>query len=168
MTTQLLTSLIVEDNPAWRRTLVRLHEEASHEIKTATNFKEALSLALKIKPFLIVTDIRLVDDDPLNVDGIRLLSILRDNNILKNCIVITGYSDPSTKHAAEELGAVYLEKGSFSRDQYLNELKKAHSSSSIYNRHCSSIKEFYQHLLKCFKKICRPHIYNDNISLFLS
>ncbi len=124
MAQKLITALVVDDNLSWLRTLTRLTGEAGYTILTAKVFDEALLTAEKSKPDLIVTDIRLKDDDDSDIGGIRLLSILHEQGKLNASIVVTGYPDPETRKAAEQLGASYLEKGSFTREDFRYRLKK--------------------------------------------
>jgi DNA-binding NtrC family response regulator len=153
MSTRTPTALIIDDNASWLRTLSRLHNEAGYEIFTAVNFNDASKKADKIKPDLIVTDIRLVDEDHANIDGIRLLTNLKNQGKLNKSIVITGYSDPSKREAADKIGSLYFEKGSFTRKDFVDTINKIyqevsnlHSGNSLYGAETASC------LLKSLKK----------------
>ncbi len=122
-------ALIIDDNSSWLKTLIRLVSGFNYTIYTAGSFQEALGKIRNTSFDLVVTDIRLVDEDITNIDGIDLLRILYKEGRLKNAIVVTGYPDLVTKKAAEDLGAIYLEKGSFSITDFRDILKKFEMSS---------------------------------------
>ncbi len=83
--------LIVDDDPAWCFMLRRAVKDVC-EVATAHSYAQAMN-ALQRKDFhVIVSDVRLQDDNPHNEDGIRLLV---DFNQLQKpptfCFLLSGY-----------------------------------------------------------------------------
>jgi len=86
--------LIVEDNRDWLRKMKGILErEGGYSIQTATTYDEAVNL-LQSQPFeLVVIDIRLVDWDATNVQGLDLFNFI-DKDKGTNAIIATGYPTP--------------------------------------------------------------------------
>ncbi len=126
---EMFMALIIDDNPLWLKTLARLTGEAVYTILTAKAFEEALHTVEDSTPDLIITDIRLNDEDESNIDGLRLLMILHEREQLKASIVVTGYPNTEIRRAAEQLGAIYLEKGSFTREIFRSKKEKIKQAS---------------------------------------
>ena len=87
--------LVVEDTPDWRTKITGyLIEEEEYNIEEADNYESALKL-LRTQPFdVAVVDIRLVDWDEENEQGMELLGEL-DKVTEENgtqAIVVTGYA----------------------------------------------------------------------------
>lgn len=120
----LLKALVVDDNPFWLRMLSRLVSGSNYAVFTAKTYDAALRVAREERPDLVVTDIRFRDDDEFNMDGLRLLQKLQELGQLKRSIVVTGYSDPIKRDAANRVGALYFEKGNFTREDFQNELER--------------------------------------------
>ena len=105
--------LVVDDQESWRDLLCELLED-EFEVKRAGNYLEARDVVLKQKPpfHVVVSDIRLTDDDSKNEDGLRLVEELNQLGDLTKIVVITGY--PSIETAKRALGKLavydYLEK----------------------------------------------------------
>jgi CheY-like chemotaxis protein len=145
-----LKALVVDDNLRWLKTLTRLVQDMGYSISTAQSYAEAL-LAVEKKqapPDLIVTDIRLRDGDESNIEGLLLLQEVHKRGQLRASIVVTGYPSPETRHIAEQLGAVYLEKGSFTREDFRREMEgirrksSANSSPHLQFRACLALATF--------------------------
>ena len=125
--------LVVDDQENWRELLVELLED-EFEVISVDNYDAALEKLRERKtPFyVIVTDLRLVDEQSGNEDGLKLAQEINHKKVATNVIVLTGYSTVlSTKRAFKELDVFdYLEKrpsdGSpFDRDGFLNTVRKA-------------------------------------------
>ncbi len=105
--------LIVDDSPNWRELLTMLFED-DYSISIAETYEQgALLLKTQQPPFdVAIIDIRLVDTDVNNEDGLRLLHDIQDLGIGTRTIVLTGYPNLHTsKIALRVLGAFeYLEK----------------------------------------------------------
>ena len=92
--------LVVDDDQEWRDSLVDIMETEQYSVETATNYAEA-SHALATKHFkLAVLDIRLVDADPENEDGLRLLAYIDKASLDTKVIIITAYGTEQHKQTA--------------------------------------------------------------------
>lgn len=120
MTDKRREALVVDDNDLWLEILTRLTKDSGYYVFTAHTCDEAM---LKVKqsqsaPDLVVTDVRLRDDDESNIDGLRLLLELEKRQELRSSIVVTGYPDDKTRKIAQRLGATYMEKHDFDREDF--------------------------------------------------
>lgn len=105
--------LIVDDQDNWRKLLEEILRE-EFEVTVVENYECALEELSKKSVYynVVVTDMRLVDIEKGNEDGLRLIEYLngQDGNI--KTIVLTGYPTfPSQRRALSQLAAFdYLEK----------------------------------------------------------
>ena len=95
-----LNILVVDDEESVVELFLRILNKKEYTVLTANNGKEALELADKERPDLIILD--------LNLPGMGGIEVLRrikkiDENI--EVIVITGYGTMKTVKAAMRLGA---------------------------------------------------------------
>lgn len=112
--------LLVEDLDQFYTPISRWLSEAGYRVRLATTYQEAHS-ALEIEhSHLAIVDIRLVDDDDQNEDGLQLIADMRQMNLTElPCIVLTAYSDGKRiLRALQDLGASrFIEKeGGYRRD----------------------------------------------------
>lgn len=88
--------LLIEDRPDWRRKLTKYLKADGHSFKTAKTYTEALSL-LDTEAFdVVLVDLRLVDWDDSNFQGLDLLpriDELRKTNGTQ-AVVVTAYPTP--------------------------------------------------------------------------
>ncbi len=83
--------LIVDDEQRWREQLVDIVVNEQCSVHAAKNYNEATK-ALAIHDFkLAIMDIRLVDADPNNEDGLRLLADIDRANLKTKVIIVTGF-----------------------------------------------------------------------------
>jgi DNA-binding NtrC family response regulator len=94
--------LLVEDRADWRKQLTKYLRQEGYFFETATTFDTALSL-LGSEPFdLILVDLRLVDWDDQNFQGMELLpriSELRKENGTQ-AIIVTAHPTPENVREA--------------------------------------------------------------------
>ena len=106
-------ALVVDDQPNWRGLWVELLE-SQFEVKSAANYEDALGIIRDQNPpfHVVVTDMRLVDDQVGNEDGLRLIDYLNKRGDETKTIVVTGYANITTaRKALSNLAAYdYLEK----------------------------------------------------------
>lgn len=101
--------LIVEDNLTQLKTMERLLSE-NFDIISASNLNEAY-LRWEDKPDLIITDVRLNDNDSYNVDGLTLLKETKNKYPAIPVIVMTAYGGTQLEAEARKLGAhIFLSK----------------------------------------------------------
>ena len=85
--------LIVEDHENWRFALRVLLESEGLQVSAVESSGKA-KLELQDKKFNVaVLDIRLIDDDMLNIDGLELLQYIRKNYPYMRIVVLTGYPE---------------------------------------------------------------------------
>ena len=105
--------LVVDDQENWRELLVELLED-EFDVTSVDSYDAALEkIRERSVPFhVVVTDMRLVDEESGNEDGLKLAEVLNQRADVTNIIVITGYSTLRT--AKRALGILdvfdYLEK----------------------------------------------------------
>ncbi len=85
--------LIIDDQENWRIALKTLIEEAGVRVTVAPNFADA-KRALTTERFdLALLDVRLVDEDEFNVEGLDLLHLIRAANPETKTVILTGYPE---------------------------------------------------------------------------
>jgi len=98
--------LIIDDDPLIRKTLSSHLLKGDYEIVAAEDGKEGLQQYEEFMPDLVVLDIRLPD-----MDGLEVLSKIKEKNKNANIIIMTAYDDMKTTVEAIKLGAFeYLVK----------------------------------------------------------
>ena len=85
--------LVVDDQVNWREALVSLLSIEERVIRAAANFEEASEEISKQTYDLIVLDVRLVNNDVFNVQGLELLQLAKSQPSAPKVIVITGYPE---------------------------------------------------------------------------
>jgi response regulator RpfG family c-di-GMP phosphodiesterase len=124
--------LVVDDQKNWRELLSDLLEDEFH-VYHASNVQDALAiLSNKQAPILVlITDIRLVDNDPANQDGLLLVDGLNETSPYTKTIVVTGYPSIETvKKAIVSLRVFdYIEKypdsSGFESNKFCNIVRSA-------------------------------------------
>jgi DNA-binding NtrC family response regulator len=104
--------LIVDDNQLWRELLIAILENDGHEVTSAASF-EAGRMMLMNKLFdIVILDMRLVDRQNHNVQGMALLEEAKKLNSSVKAIILTGYPDPDQRARAINFYRAdgYLEK----------------------------------------------------------
>jgi CheY-like chemotaxis protein len=83
--------LVVDDQSNWRAALVALLSAEGHTIEAATCFEEAHEKISQQVFDLVVLDVRLVDKEIFNVQGLELLQLIKAQTPSPRVIVLTGY-----------------------------------------------------------------------------
>ncbi len=98
--------LIIDDDPLIRKTLSSHLLKGDYEIVAAEDGEEGLQQYEECMPDLVVLDIRLPD-----MDGLEVLTKIKEKNKNANIIIMTAYDDMKTTVEAIKLGAFeYLVK----------------------------------------------------------
>lgn len=98
--------LIIDDDPLIRKTLSSHLLKGDYEIVAAEDGEEGLQQYAEFMPDLVILDIRLPD-----MDGLEVLSKIREKNKNAHIIIMTAYDDMKTTVEAIKLGAFeYLVK----------------------------------------------------------
>lgn len=124
--TNLYKVLVIEDDDQLRRMYLRLFRLHGYESRGLATGDDALTIAIKDKPQVILLDIMLP-----SYDGLSILSSLKKHHITKDCIVImlTNVAMQEEKEKSYRLGsALYLIKNDHDPMQLFllvhNEVKK--------------------------------------------
>ena len=90
--------LVVDDRENWRIQFQLMLQEEGYEVETAASYAAAI-LALQQRPFhLAVVDVRLIDADRTNKDGLALVAAMAENRWPTAVILITGYGRAKYKN----------------------------------------------------------------------
>lgn len=122
------TILIVDDERRWRELFVELLEDEFDVTEVATHDEAQAKIDNQNPPFnVLVTDIRLNDEDKGNEKGLFLVANLKKSGKLTKVVVVTGYHSPRIKkRALEDLAAfAYLEKKDFDHNNFCELVSKA-------------------------------------------
>ena len=115
--------LIVDDEPIVKialRSMIDWNELGFHICATASNGEEALEMACRFHPDLIICDLKM----PL-MDGIELIREVRKKKLDCEFLVISNYEDFNYVRTALVLGAAdYILKVSISPEELTEQLKK--------------------------------------------
>ena len=113
--------LIVDDEPIVHRLLQHHLERAGYELLAATNGREAIEMATREEPELIVMDVMMAE-----MDGLTALRCLKKDDDTKGIpvIMITANSHAVTRQESEAAGAALFLTKPFSPNQLLNEIKR--------------------------------------------
>lgn len=119
--------LIVDDLPNWRRQLLDVLASQGYSAEVATNFEEAKQALFSGRFKLAVIDVRLVDADDSNVEGLELLEEIDGADLDVKAIVMTGFETSHTeKRALQSPRCVaFIRKDEFDIDRFLEAVETA-------------------------------------------
>jgi two-component system nitrogen regulation response regulator NtrX len=93
--------LIVEDYADWRELLSDLLQREGHHVKAVASLQDARNYMAETKDLdLAILDIRLVETDKTNEDGMRLMAEIRQHRSSTRVIMITGHGTMQTQRRA--------------------------------------------------------------------
>jgi len=140
--------LVVDDDESIRKVLSTILVEEGYAIDTARNGKEAINKSNEKFYNLALIDIRLPD-----IQGVELLSKIRDTTPKMRKIIITGY--PSLQNAVEALnrGADAYVMKPFEMEKILKTIKEQLRKQREEKRYCQEkVKDFIETRVKELKK----------------
>ena len=120
--------LIVDDYTDWRDMLSGLLEREGHQAEVVGTLDEALAYINENNDLdLVVLDIRLVETEENNEDGMRLLSEIRKRLSFTRVIMVTGYGTMETQRKAfREFQAFdFFSKGQFDSEEFRRSFQDA-------------------------------------------
>lgn len=120
--------LIVDDYSDWRDLLSGLLEREGHLVDAVATKEEALAYVDQNKDLdLAVLDIRLVDFDESNQDGIHLLAEIRRRLSFTRVILVTGYGTMETQRKAfkQYRAFDFFSKAQFDSEEFKQAFKEA-------------------------------------------
>ncbi|MBA3353384.1 MAG: sigma-54-dependent Fis family transcriptional regulator [Blastocatellia bacterium] len=92
--------LIVDDEQSYRQLLSLVFESDGHTIRTASNGREALAVLQREPVDVVISDVRMPD-----MDGIEMLSAVRETQPDLGVILMTAFASVETAREAFKLGA---------------------------------------------------------------
>ncbi len=92
--------LIVDDEQSYRQLLSLVFESGGHTIHTASNGREALAVLQREPVDVVISDVRMPD-----MDGIEMLSAVRETQPDLGVILMTAFASVETAREAFKLGA---------------------------------------------------------------
>ena len=120
--------LIVDDYADWRGLLSGLLEREGHLVQAVATKEEAIAYIDENKDLdLAVLDIRLVDVDESNEDGIHLLAEIRKRFPFTRVIMVTGYGTMETQRKAfkQYQAFDFFSKAQFDSEEFKNAFQEA-------------------------------------------
>jgi DNA-binding NtrC family response regulator len=120
--------LIVEDFVDWRELLKGLLQREGHRVEAVATLQEAREYLSKTKELdLAILDIRLVETDETNQDGMRLLGEIDERQLFTNVIMITGHGTmESQRKAFREYHAFdFFRKEQFDSEEFRQAVREA-------------------------------------------
>jgi DNA-binding NtrC family response regulator len=136
--------LIVDDYSDWRNMLSGLIEREGHLVVSVSTREAALAYIDENKDLdLVILDIRLVETEENNEDGMRLLAEIRKRLSFTRVIMVTGYGTMETQRKAfKEFQAFdFFRKAQFDSDDFRRSFQDA-VEQSIRDRKTWKDKEF--------------------------
>ena len=102
MTSKKKHILVVDDEPAWLKSMTHILRREGYQVKAVESAAEALALLVKYRPDLIVSDLRMPD-----MNGFDLLDKIRHLPKISATPVVffSALDDFHAKKVARELGA---------------------------------------------------------------
>ena len=147
----ILRLLIAEDELWLRKRLVSTIDWSSYgisEVYEAEDGGEALEIALKEKPDIVITDIRMPE-----LSGIDLMKKLNENSIFSKMIVVSGYDDFEYAQGALRMGAInYLLKPVDEEElldsvkRCVEELKKEKNKETVFDKQSAAFEMLMEHI----------------------
>jgi DNA-binding NtrC family response regulator len=115
--------LVVDDRDNWRNEIVLMLQDEGYEVVAADSYAAAIQILQEVPYHLAVIDVRLIDADPANTDGLRLIDAIEENHWPTAVIVVTGYGrakyEPNPVLKSPRVKA-FLGKREFDNNQFLN------------------------------------------------
>ena len=126
--------LVVDDNEIVIKTITLKLQGAGYQVITAMDGSEAVALARRENPDLILLDVTFPPDvGGVQWDGFRIMEWFHRLNAAKKIpiIVITGSEDPKTKERATAAGAVAFFQKPLEHDYLLKVVRATLGEASV-------------------------------------
>lgn len=119
--------LIVEDEEDWRKRLVRYLSGEPYRIEVASDYPSALGLLREQSFDAVVLDLRLVEEDDRNFEGMELLRLLREKDQNVAIIIVSAYGTVEYVREGFKIHGIldYVPKQSFAPDKYRQVVREA-------------------------------------------
>ena len=129
------TILVVEDEPALQETLVYNLEKQGYNVESTADGRNALEIARKLNPDLIVLDIMLP-----SMDGIEVCKTLRRENFNNPILMLTARDDEIDRVVGLEIGADDYITKPFSMRELLARVKAQLRRTQVLREELDKIK----------------------------
>ena len=96
--------LVVEDDLSWQRIYKAILARQGYMVQVASSKVEALRKLEQYMFDIAVVDLRLIDEEPKNFEGIEVVKQLRDRSRSTRIIVNSGYLTDEIKSELQVLG----------------------------------------------------------------
>ncbi len=136
--------LIVEDFADWRELLQGLLQREGHQVDAVATAQAAHAyLAEALDLDLAILDIRLIETDEGNEDGMRLLAEIRRGQPFTQVIMITGHGTMEMQRKAfRELHAFdFFRKEQFGSDEFRQTVREA-VEQATRERHAAKDRDY--------------------------
>jgi DNA-binding NtrC family response regulator len=122
--------MIVDDQKNWRELLRILLEKEGFLVTTVESFGECQDAFQQDAFDVVILDVRLIDQDTFNVEGLALLHEIRAKSPSTKAVILTGYPDSIKNESGADavLLKVPLEK-TFDRSEFKDLVKKLASDA---------------------------------------
>lgn len=118
------TALVVDDQNSWGLLLQRLLKKEGFQTSYAADSQSAEKMLEQTAFDLAIIDVRLVDEEPGNVEGLKLVQILKSRNPNTKIVVITGYPEDVREKLTGVEFILKVPKGSTFNNKAFKELVK--------------------------------------------
>jgi len=136
--------LIVDDYADWRDMLSGLLEREGHRVEAVGTRAAALAHINEYRDLdLVILDIRLIETEESNEDGMRLLAEIRKRLSFTRVIMVTGYGTMETQRKAfKDFQAFdFFSKAQFDSDEFRQAFQDA-IEQAVHDRKAWKDKEF--------------------------
>ena len=147
--------LIVEDYTDWRDMLSDLIRHEGYQVEAVGSFAAAQAYLQSSSDLdVAILDIRLMETDEANEDGMRLLALIYEGQPFTRVIMITGYGTMETQRKAfREFGAFdFFRKEEFDSDEFRKSVQEG-VEEAARERQASKGKDYMSgHRYKMWQK----------------
>ena len=143
--------LLVDDNSTNLQVLYQTLEGHGYRLLAARSGKDALSIAQRVSPDLILLDVMMPD-----MDGFETCARLKADSVTRDCAVIflSALTEPSEKVRGLELGAVDFVNKPFQAEEVLARVR-THLTIRDLQKHLRSRNEELEHQLTVAQELLR-------------
>jgi two-component system nitrogen regulation response regulator NtrX len=120
--------LIVEDYTDWRELLAGMLQREGHFVQTAATLDQARAILQQVRDLdLAILDIRLVETDEANEDGMQMLAEIHDQEAFTQVIMITGHGTMERQRMAFRRFKAFdfFRKEQFDSDEFRHGVQEA-------------------------------------------
>lgn len=140
--TMTTTILLVDDDRNLQKTLAAILQKEGYALLTAASGQQALELLSSHDVPLVLMDLKLGD-----MDGLELLSAIRESSPQSECIILTGFASQDTAIEAINLGVFAYFLKPYEINQLLHSIRQALEKHHTRQQLAES-EQKYKHLIE--------------------